>query len=195
MNQKSVAIFLIIFSLLLISCGLTNRFLPGTNNAMVNEEEIGAQTFISEDETEEEQATITPESNNNEDLTVSSVNVDACYHPFLPVIDGATWTYSEIMESDYTLTMKIIDENTFIMDQELHDDGTIFSVEWFCSEDGLLQGTFADVDLFGNSTDFEDMDLSFETLNWEGQTLPDADLIEVGYTWTASYTLSSEMGF
>ncbi len=192
MKHIFTPVFILITSVMLLSCGLTNRFLGGKDNSLSDQEVVNETIATMEIEIEQEDTADDSIDDEEEELTISSIDVDACYHPFLPVIDGATWTFHDAMESDYTLTMSIIDENTFTMVQELHDDGTIFSVDWYCSEDGLLQGTFANVDFFDDSSDFEGMDLSFETLNWEGQTLPNPDLIEIGYTWTASYTLSSD---
>jgi hypothetical protein len=75
----------------------------------------------------------------------------------------------------------------------MNNDNTIFTANWFCSEDGLLRGSFGQVEMLNQSLGEEDSpEFEFETLEWEGYTLPAPELIEVGYSWTSDYKLSAD---
>jgi hypothetical protein len=50
------------------------------------------------------------------------------------------------------------------------------------------------MDLFSQATTEEgDPEMFFETLEWEGETLPAPELMQIGYTWTSTYALSAEI--
>jgi len=119
---------------------------------------------------------------------------NACYHPFFPVVDGVSWTYDDSFGSGYTMTIEETGEDTFTMTQNLADEDAEFTIDWYCSEDGLLRGSFGQMDLLSQAaTEEESPEFVFETLEWEGETLPAPELMEVGYTWTSNYSLSAEM--
>jgi hypothetical protein len=64
-------------------------------------------------------------------------------------------------------------------------------MDFYCSPGGLLQGDFAQINLFGDSSE-DAPEIKFETVEWTGETLPAIDVMEVGYAWTATYTLQGE---
>lgn len=114
------------------------------------------------------------------------------------MVEGASWIYDYETGEGYTLQIEETGEDTFTMSQTMEgemegEEGMIYTIDWYCSEDGLLRGTFAQLELLSKSAEMEGVDFSFETLEWEGETLPAPELLEVGYTWTTEYRLSGEM--
>lgn len=116
-----------------------------------------------------------------------------CYHPYFPIIEGASWTYDDDLDEDYTIRIEETRENSFSMTQQLlNDENFLFTADWYCSEEGILRGSFAQVDLINQAAgDEESPEFEFETLEWEGETLPSPDLLKIGYAWTSSYKLSA----
>jgi hypothetical protein len=116
-----------------------------------------------------------------------------CYHPLFPISEDAYWQYQVSTNESYTLTLTDVTEDSFTMTQNFDDSEVLLTVDWFCSDEGLLQGNFAQVDIIDASEGEDDPEFNFETLSWEGETLPSKELIEVGYEWTAIYKLGGEM--
>jgi hypothetical protein len=139
------------------------------------------------------------DSINNEQSTESSVEgqsnmLSACYHPYFPIEAGAYWTYQQPDSEGYTMRIEETGENSFKMIQEMNNENTTFTVDWLCSENGLLRGSFGQMDMLNQSLAEEDApEFEFETLEWEGNTLPSPELIQVGYTWTSDYKLSADL--
>jgi hypothetical protein len=78
------------------------------------------------------------------------------------------------------------------MIQEMMDEDIVYAVDWFCTQEGILRGSFGQVDLINQAAgDDETAEFQFETLEWEGETLPAPELLEIGYEWSSSYQLSA----
>jgi hypothetical protein len=119
--------------------------------------------------------------------------VSACYHPFFPISEGAFWTFQEANGQEYTLSVDQTSGDTFTLKQVFDNSDLTLGMDWYCSEDGLLNGTFAQVDLFDQMTESDSPEITFETLEWEGSTLPPTELMAIGYHWTANYQMAGEM--
>ena len=203
MKRKWIPVFLVLSAFFLFACGLTDRFLGDDQPSISTTVEEAAPTEpmeTVEQETEVTETEMPPEetevSEETAEPTVEEQSQDqsACYHPYFPVVDGASWTYDDSFDSGYTMTIEETSEDTFTMTQIMADEDTEFTVDWYCSEDGLLRGSFAQLDLLSESTAEEGSpEFFFETLEWEGETLPAPELMEAGYTWTSKYALSAEL--
>jgi hypothetical protein len=149
---------------------------------------------LEEPTTEEPQQTPTTDAV-TDTPTESQVDSNSlCYHPYFPIIDGASWTYDDPLGEDYTLRIEETGEESFRMIQEMMDEDIVYTVDWYCSQDGILRGSFGQMDLINQASGDEQMpEFQFETLVWEGQTLPSPELLEIGYTWTSFYQLSASV--
>ncbi|MFW5713773.1 MAG: hypothetical protein ACOCYU_03800 [Brevefilum sp.] len=198
MKRKFIPVFLILSAFFLFACGLTDRFLGIGEQLISTLEEEAAPTEPTEAEPQEPQATSTPEEfmeETQEPTTQSQADTDsACYHPFFPVVDGASWTYESTDSSGYTIQIEETGEDTFTMTQIMADEDAEFTVDWFCSDNGLLRGTFGQFDILNQVISEEETpEMTFDTIEWEGETLPAPELMETGYTWTSNYTLNAEV--
>lgn len=198
MKQKFLPIFLVLSAFFLFGCGLTNLF-TGDNNTPPNAPQEEATTPIQPTNTSPAQPTTEPTSETSQNsetqptATVFAESDSACYHPFFPIVEGASWTYDDDFDSGYTITVEETAQDTFMMTQEMENEDTIFTAEWYCSEDGLLRGTFGQMDILSQATGEESPEFAFETMEWEGETLPAPELMEPGYTWTSEYRLQAEL--
>ncbi len=196
MKRKLVPVLLILSSFFLFACGLTDMIM-GDETQIPNlpQEETMAEESGGEDSEDE------PTEEMNEPTPAESAQLDtesACYHPLFPVVEGASWTYDYESGEGYTLRIEETGEDTFTMSQTMEGDmegeeEMVYTIDWYCSENGLLRGTFGQLELLSESAEMEGADFSFETLEWEGQTLPAPELLEEGYTWTTEYQLRGEM--
>lgn len=191
MKRKLIPVFLVLSAFFLFACGLTDVILGDDGQQVSTQVEEAAPTQPIESETQEPTAppeTAEPEPESQADTQSS------CYHPFFPVVDGASWTYEYESGDGYTLQIDETGEDSFTMTQIMSDEDTEFTVDWYCTEDGLLRGSFAQVNLIRQAVSEEDTpEITFETLDWEGETLPAPELMEIGYTWTSNYSLSAEV--
>jgi len=198
MKQKFLPVFLILSAFFLFGCGLTNLF-SGDNGSPAVAPQEEATTPIQPTNTTPPQSTTEPteqeaqSSVSESTATVFAETDSACYHPFFPIVEGASWTYDDDFDSGYTITVEETGQDTFMMTQEMENEETIFMAEWYCSEDGLLRGTFGQMDILSQATGEENPEFAFETLEWEGETLPAPELMEPGYTWTSEYRLEAEL--
>ncbi|MDY6867063.1 MAG: hypothetical protein SVT56_04040 [Chloroflexota bacterium] len=193
MKQKLVPILFILSAFFLFSCGLTDIFMGEETQAVSAPQEgtIAVEEQVESKPTEEIEG---PTPTERIKLDTES----ACYHPLFPVVEGASWNYAYESGEGYTLRIEEASEDTFTMSQTMEgemegEEKIVYSVDWYCSEDGLLRGTFGQLELLSESAELEGADFSFETIEWEGETLPASELLEVGYTWTTEYKLSGEM--
>jgi hypothetical protein len=81
------------------------------------------------------------------------------------------------------------------MVQELPNEDIIYTAEWQCTEDGLLRGSFAQINLLDQTLGEVDEDFSIETLEWEGRTLPNPEAMILGTTWDSHYRLAGDLDF
>lgn len=191
MKRKLFPLILIISALFLFACGLTNRVIDEGSQAIVDlvQEEIQIKPTA----TEEPQQPEDTENTQTPSAQVMRIETDsACYHPLFPVVEGAYWTYQNPSGNGYTLTIDQTGVDTFTMTQEFYEEDTIFSVDWYCSDEGLLQGSFAQVDILDQATGDDNIEINYETLDWKGQTLPPFETMQIGKTWVVKYTMSGE---
>jgi len=208
MHKKFLPIFLIISAVFLFGCGLTDIFADEAEQAVDTIIDEVSSIALSETEeppqpqatepteavsnTEEVEASV-EDSSTEDDSVISLTNASACYHPYFPISDGATWTFDDAESGGYTLEIAETEEDAFTMIQTLESEDTIFTVDWICSDEGLLRGSFGQVDLFSQAAGEEESEFEFETLIWEGETLPSPELMALGHTWTSEYQLAGEM--
>jgi hypothetical protein len=198
MKHKWITVLLILSAFILFGCGLTDAILGGDEGVVSTQIEEAPPSESEESALQE--ATSTPnelDTSEERDEPAPQPGTDTqspCYHPFFPVEDGASWTYDYESGGAYTILIEETGEDTFTMTQTMSDEEAEFTVDWYCSDDGLLRGSFAQVDLLNQATTEEDMmEMVFETLEWEGETLPAPELMAPGYTWTSNYALSAEI--
>lgn len=195
MKRKWIPVFLVISAFFLFACGLTDMFLGGNGEEATTEVVETAPTEPMTTEEAPNPEELQPAEETDEPTAQTPAQTQsACYHPFFPVVDGASWTYNDSFDSGYTLKIEETGEDTFTMTQIMADEDAEFTVDWYCSEEGLLRGSFAQLDLLNETSTGEDTpEMTFDTLEWEGETLPAPELMEVGYTWTSKYALSAEV--
>ena len=197
MKQKFLPIFLVLSAFFLFGCGFTNLFTAEDNgpvSTQVEQDAPGEPASTTPAQATEEPTVESAQPRESEPTaTVFAETDSACYHPFFPIVEGATWTYDDDFDSGYTITVEETGQDTFMMTQEMENEDTIFTAEWYCSEDGLLRGTFGQMDILSQATGEESPEFAFETMEWEGETLPAPELMEPGYTWTSEYRLQAEL--
>lgn len=186
MNKKLIPFLLVLSVLFLAGCGATD-LLPGGTDAEATEV-MTDEAPAMEEPTEADMGEAAP-ADSGMAMDTSSV----CYHPFFPVSEGANWTFQLSTGESYTMTATNVTDETFTLTQDFVDNDLVLTVDWFCSEDGLLQGDFAQVDFLNQSGGEDGVEMNFNTLSWEGETLPPKDMIEVGHEWTATYHLAGDV--
>ena len=203
MKHKYSILMLVIGSFLLFACGITDPMLEGadqSNESFVEdnapEEPLETQPPAEIELTAEPQETeqIGEESPAGGDLTIDLDQNSACYHPYFPISDGAYWTYQESFGEDYQLRVTETGQDSFTVTQEMFNEEAIFTADWFCSESGILSASFSQLDLLNQAADVEGSpEMVFETLVWEGETLPAAALMVPGYAWSTNYQMNAEL--
>jgi hypothetical protein len=124
-------------------------------------------------------------------------NRNPCDHPFFPIDEGAFWTYQEPDTEGYTIRIEDTSDDQFRMIQEIHSEDAVYAVDWFCTGDGIMRGTFGQMEEILNDSEDEEEDapeFQFETLEWEGETLPSPELIAQGYSWISDYKMRAIVG-
>ena len=112
----------------------------------------------------------------------------ACDHPYFPLRQGATWSFSsEGYSYSWTVSAVSGDLNnataTFVMAFE----GGSTSFEWTCGSDGVYSydvGTFT-ADALGTIG-------NYSVTSQSGARFPPADELEAGSSWTSEYTTTFE---
>ncbi|QRN83138.1 hypothetical protein JR338_12165 [Chloroflexota bacterium] len=183
MKKKVIPIILVISALFLFSC---------SPNDITSETEHNT-TVMESSEAVMEANPSTEEPMPTEDDSAVMDATSNCYHPFFPISEGANWTYQLSTGESYTMTVTDVTEENFTLSQDFAESDLVLSVDWFCSDDGLLVGDFAQVDFLNQSSGEDGVEMTFNTFSWEGETLPAEDLFEVGYEWTATYQLQSDI--
>ena len=207
MKKHRLLIMFIASSLFISACALTDQLVDrgrGVVDSLLRKDEPiqseesppfegeAIQVFPQEDEetleTNPPEEVFVPQNGRDQASTVNN-----CYHPYFPVAEGAYWTYQETAEEGYTLRVTEIGQDSFTLVQEMMRDDVVFTVEWYCSDNGILSGSFSQVDFISQADDDDDIpEMVFDTLGWEGETLPSPELMELGYKWTSNYRLSAE---
>ncbi len=198
MKRKWITVLLVLSAFFLFACGLTDAILGGDGGEVSTQAEESSPAEPVEPTPEEATAgPEAPDSSEGMDEPAPQAGAESqspCYHPFFPVADGASWTYDDESGGGYTILIEETGEDTFTMTQIMSNEDAEFTADWYCSDEGILRGSFAQVDLLNQVAPEDDsVEFVFETLEWEGETLPAAELMEPGYTWTSNYALSAEI--
>ena len=188
MNKKLIPFALILSALFLAGCGATDA-LPSDGSEAGSVEPTVVMTEEAPALEEPTEAVMDAPAMDSAAPDTASV----CYHPFFPVSEGANWTFQLSTGESYTMTISNLTSESFTQTQDFTDSDLVLSVDWFCSEDGLLQGDFAQVDFLNGSGGEDGVEMNFDTLTWEGETLPSEDMLEVGHEWTATYQLKGDV--
>lgn len=172
---------------------LTACNLPGSSSAtdsVPTEAVAVGETPVAIDETPADEAPPSEAPAGDTALLIDTSSV--CYNPFFPVSEDASWTFQYNTGETYELTIDITGEDTFTITQTLNNDELVASVNYFCTEEGIIQGDFAQIDLLDELGE-DGPEFDFTTLEWTGHSLPNPDEVDVGSTWTSNYTLSGDM--
>jgi hypothetical protein len=128
----------------------------------------------------------TPEPTPTEAPAVKNAS-DQCDNPYYPVVDGASWTYTNPSIGQFTHTLNVSDDQIFIIQITSADD-TVFNMEGQCTQDGVvimnsgLSTTAQGADGTGTVT----------TTNQDGVTLPND--IQVGDDWSQTIAFTAAGG-
>jgi hypothetical protein len=198
MKNKLIPILLILSSFLLFSCSLTNAIFGGGSTEPTTTEEAPApdesmMTEATEAPTLAETVPAATEASGLQPDTQSN-----CYNPFFPIVEGASWTYQFVdTKETYSNDVSNVNQDSFTLTQTFYttegNEDLVLTADWYCSSDGLLQGNFAQLDMLNQSGSEGGPEMSFETIKWEGETLPSPDLMQVGYEWESTYTLKGDV--
>ncbi len=198
MKSKWIPVLLILSAFLLFACSLTNTlFGGGSTEPTPTEEATPAEASMATEVTEAPMMTETEAVS----TSGSGLQPDAssnCYNPFFPIVEGASWTYQFTdTKQTYSNQVSNVAQDSFTLTQTFYNnDGTedlVLTADWYCSSDGLLQGNFGQLDLLNQSGSDGGPEMTFETVKWEGETLPSPDLMQVGYEWEATYSLTGDI--
>ena len=190
MKKNLIPLILILSAFFLFGCGAADLLPSGSDAAaptempdvVAEESPTLAETMGSEP---------APMDAGTSDLVMDTKS--NCYHPFFPITEGANWTFQLSSGESYTMTVTNVTNESFTLTQDFAESDLVMSVDWFCSGDGLLVGDFAQMDFLNQSSGEDGVEMTFDTLSWEGETLPAEDLFEVGYEWTATYNLKGDI--
>jgi len=203
MKKKNLLILAMISLLLLSACALTDRLFDQGKQviqSILNQDELAefeepqpveaVETAPAMQAIEEPADTAQTE----EPLIEPQIAFDSnCYHPYFPITEDAYWTYQESTGEGYTLRVADIGQDSFTLVQEMTTDNTLFSAEWYCSESGILSGSFSQFDFLNMSGEEEDMpEFVVDSFEWDGETLPAPKLLIPGYQWTTTYQMRGE---
>ena len=184
MNKKLIPFLLALSVLFLAGCGAADA-LPGSGSD--TDAPATAEALTEDAPALEEPTEAVMEAPAADSPAADTASV--CYHPFFPVSEGANWTFQLSTGETYTMTITNLTDESFTLTQDFTDSDLVLTVDWFCSEDGLLQGDFAQADFLSE----DGIEMNFDTLSWEGKTLPAKDRLEIGYEWTATYQLKGDV--
>lgn len=187
MKKSLIPLILILSAFFLFACGAADPASSGEQSSAPAEIITEESPVLAEPMKTEPAASEIEESNPAMDIASN------CYHPFFPITEGASWTYQMSTGESYSMTVTNVTEEAFTLTQDFDNSDLIMTVDWFCSDDGLLVGDFAQVDFLNQSGGEDGAEMTFDTLSWEGETLPAEDLFEVGYEWTATYNLKGDV--
>jgi hypothetical protein len=111
-------------------------------------------------------------------------------YPYFPIRTDVNWQYSEgapgVPTSEFSIHYGSITDDSFIAFKEL-ETATI-ETNWLCSPQGLLQNKYTQRNIPGIPDGIE-----FETISYDGITLPTPEQFQVDATWSSSYTIRGTM--
>jgi hypothetical protein len=123
-----------------------------------------------------------PPSTMEEDTATQATGL--CANEFFPLRSDKTWKYtitSDSTTSDYSITFKDITDTSFTAVQTFPN--LTNEVTWQCGENGMLSSSFANMN-FTSATE-----VSIDTINVDGITLPPESDWAEGNIWDTSYTI------
>lgn len=201
-RSKRIATALLISFFVLSACSLPVSFGNG-------EEEGSAQTAEAVEEavtpTEEEAIPVTaatptaaePAAQPTETEAAAEVAPEtaangACSHPYYPVLPDTTWHYRSTTTGlptiDQYFTYEEITADSFVSKQRIEGETTTdLEATWLCKDDGLLNVAYGLVTFMDLPGDF-----TFETVEYEGVSLPLAEEWVVGKEWTGNWHIKGE---
>lgn len=126
-----------------------------------------------------------------------------CYNPYFPIVEGRTMVYQnrikemETWESSHEMGFEGVSAEVFtsvfryaeldIEGNPISEDMIELKIAWQCTEEGMLQQEF----IFGNFGPVDDMvEISYETIEFNGVTFPSEENFVEGATWEANYVVS-----
>ncbi len=116
----------------------------------------------------------------------SSLAGGTCLNPYLPVVSGRTLVYQSTSPLAGTTTYSITYGDTsdvgFTASFELEGQAEPFTLEWICTEEGLLSPNLSS--MLGDTAGIE-----IEVIEASGVTLPTAAEMEVGASWATNYEM------
>lgn len=109
-----------------------------------------------------------------------------CANPYFPVTDGRTLVYQSTDPvggpTTYSITYGNSSDGGFTATFSMEGQPEPFTLEWVCTDEGLLSPNLSTMLA-------ETAGIEVEVLESSGVTLPTADEMEVGATWTTSYVM------
>ncbi len=126
------------------------------------------------------------ESSSNSGQGTTTQATGLCANEFFPLRSDKTWKYtitSNDTTSDYSITFKDITDNSFTAVQTFPN--LTNEIAWQCGENGMLSSTFANMN-FSSATE-----VSIDTINVDGITLPPETGWNEGNIWDTSYTIKA----
>jgi hypothetical protein len=160
----SITVPVILAAFILSACGSSSPVASGENSTASAES-------VSEAAPEEEE--------------ITTQGTGLCANEFFPLRNDKTWKYtitSGDTTGDYSLTFKDITATSFTTVQTFSSDVTN-EVNWQCDENGMISSTFANMSFVSSS------DISIDTLDVSGVTLPHAEEWTIGKVWDSLYTV------
>jgi hypothetical protein len=127
----------------------------------------------------------TPEPSPTPAPAVKNSN-DQCDNPYYPVVDGATWTYTNNSIGQFTHTLNVSQDQLFSI-QVISGDST-FNIEGQCTQDGIIIMENG----LTTTAQGEDGTGTVTTTNQDGITLPND--IQVGDDWSQTITFTAGGG-
>jgi len=190
MNHNLTLIMFVIGAFVLASCSQPSSS-SAINNAPTETVTLG-ETPVATDGIPADE---TPPSDALADNTALLIDTSSsCYNPFFPVSEDASWTFQYDTGETFVRTIDVTGEDTFTANQTVTSDDNVdlvASVNYFCTEEGILQ-EFTQIDVFDELGE-ETWEFNLTTAGWTGHTLPNPDEMDVGSTWTATYTLTGDI--
>lgn len=167
--------FLLSFSLLILAAMLVTACTsPSGSAAAAGQDDSATDGLV---ETTGESTAITDESSS------TSEGAGLCANEFFPLRSDKTWHYtvtSGDTRNDYSITYKDITDSSFVVVQTWPNASS--EVGWQCNAEGMLSSNYATINM--NSSP----DVTFDTLQAEGITLPPESEWEIGKVWDMNYT-------
>jgi hypothetical protein len=133
---------------------------------------------------QESEASSSAEAPSTTEQDTATQATGLCANEYFPLRSDKTWKYmitSDNTTSDYSITFKDITETSFTAVQTFPN--LTNEVTWQCGENGILSSSFANMNFTSAA------DVSIDTINVDGITLPPESDWAEGNIWDTSYTI------